>query len=171
MGLSAYVVYESRHNPLGKVFSRSELVDIGALCVKHKLLLLSDEVYERIAFARQPYCSRSQAHTRVASVSPDIAARTLTAFSFGKIFEATGWRVGFVAGPEHLMKRVIATHLVLAYSSSGPAQQAFALGLREADRRDWWTANSNQLAARIDKICAVLDEVGLTVSAEFSFEA
>ncbi|KAL1595135.1 hypothetical protein SLS60_009823 [Paraconiothyrium brasiliense] len=130
------------HNPLGKVFTRAELTAIGNLCVTYGLVLVSDEVYERIVFPSHSVPNADAVHTRVASISPEIFAHTLTVVSLAKLFNATGWRVGFVIGCEVLMRPVIATHLVLAYSSSGPAQEACAVGLREAERLDWWSINA-----------------------------
>ncbi|KAF2658922.1 PLP-dependent transferase [Lophiostoma macrostomum CBS 122681] len=150
------------HNPLRKVFTRSELTAIGNLCVAHGLVLLSDEVYERIVFPSESPTSRNVPHTRVASLSPEIAAHTLTAISLAKLFNATGWRVGFIVGPEELMRPVIGTHLVLAYSSSGPAQDACVVGLREAERIDWWSTNARDVGARVGKLCHTLDKIGLT---------
>jgi kynurenine aminotransferase len=149
------------------VFTIAELTAIGNLCVSHGLVLLSDEVYERIVYPHNPHSdseTRTIQHTRVASLSPEIASHTLTAVSLGKLFNATGWRVGFVIGPEALLRPVIATHLVLAYSSSGPAQDACAVGLVEAERRQWWTLNAEDVSARIAKLCHALEEIGLTVS-------
>ncbi|KAF2692057.1 PLP-dependent transferase [Lentithecium fluviatile CBS 122367] len=129
------------HNPLGKVFTVSELTAIGNLCVKHRLILLSNEVYERIG------CNPSH---------------TLTTVSLDKLLNATGWRVGFVIGYEALIQPVIATHLVLAYSSSGPAQDACVVGLREAEKRGWWSVSAEDVGARIRRLCRALDETGLT---------
>lgn len=154
----------ARHNPLGKVFSRAELTAIGNLCVAYGLVLVSDEVYERIVFPPRSVSDTDAVHTRVASISPEIFAHTLTVVSLAKLFNATGWRVGFVIGCETLMRPVIATHLVLAYSSSGPAQDACTFGLREAERLDWWAVNAKDVAARVRALCGMLDDIGLTVS-------
>lgn len=156
------------HNPLGKVFTVQELTAIGNICVSHGIVILSDEVYERIVFPQTPKTSNlpsgtAIAHTRIASISPEIASHTITAVSLGKLFNATGWRVGFLIGCETLMQPVIATHLVLAYSSSGPAQNACAVGLVEAERIDWWTVNAEDVGDRIGRLCRALDEIGLTV--------
>jgi aspartate/methionine/tyrosine aminotransferase len=159
-----FVADGKRHNPLGKVFSRAELTTIGNLCVAYGLVLVSDEVYERIVFPNQSVSNMVLVHTRVASISPEIFAHTLTVVSLAKLFNATGWRVGFVIGCETLMRPVIATHLVLAYSSSGPAQDACAVGLREAERLNWWATNATDVAARIRALCSMLDDIGLTVS-------
>lgn len=72
-------------NPLGKIYSREELQRIGDLCVKEQILILSDEVYDRLHYA--PF-------TRIATLSPEIEKLTLTVGSAGKNFYATGWRVG-----------------------------------------------------------------------------
>jgi kynurenine aminotransferase len=61
------------------------------------------------------------------------------------------------------MRSVIGTHLVLAYSSSGPAQDACAIGLREAERIDWWNTNARDVGVRVGKLCHTLDKIGLTV--------
>lgn len=62
------------------------------------------------------------------------------------------------------MRPVIATHLVLAYSSSGPAQDACAVGLREAERLGWWADNTEDVGTRILALCSIPDDVGLTVN-------
>ena len=145
----------SSHNPLGKVFTDAELRSIGKLCISYNLILLSDEVYERIAFD-SPF-------SRVATLDHAIAARTLTTVSLGKLFNATGWRVGFVIGPWELIKHVQAVHLVLAYASSSPAQEALAVGLKEAELNGFWGSNSQEVKMKVRKICDVLDDLGLAV--------
>lgn len=72
-------------NPVGKVFSKEELQKIGDLCVKHQIIILSDEVYDRLFYV--PF-------TRMATLSPEVEKLTLTVGSAGKNFYATGWRVG-----------------------------------------------------------------------------
>lgn len=70
---------------MGKVFSKDELQKIGDLCVKNEIIILSDEVYDRLYYV--PF-------TRMATLSPEIERLTLTVGSAGKNFYATGWRVG-----------------------------------------------------------------------------
>ncbi|KAI9687698.1 MAG: hypothetical protein M1820_010386, partial [Bogoriella megaspora] len=149
------IILNHPHNPIGKVFTATELRLIGQICIDHDMLLFSDEVYERIAFG--PFA-------RAASIDPVIAARTLTIISLGKLFNATGWRIGFVVGPPDLMQYVQAMHGVLAYASSSPAQEACAAGLMEAANNGFWERNREDVAARVKKICDVLDEIQLPVS-------
>ncbi|MCJ1372123.1 hypothetical protein MMC20_003344 [Loxospora ochrophaea] len=148
------LILNNPHNPLGKVFTTTELHSISQLCTSHDLIILSDEVYERIAFT-SPF-------PRIATLSPAIASRTLTSVSLGKLFNATGWRVGFVIGPWDLLKHVQAAHLILAYASSSAAQEAAAVGLRTADLTGWWDVNKRDVQMRVTSICDVLDEIGLT---------
>lgn len=70
---------------MGKVYSREELQKIADLCVKHRIIILSDEVYDRLYYV--PF-------TRIATLSPEVEKITLTVGSAGKNFYATGWRVG-----------------------------------------------------------------------------
>lgn len=72
-------------NPVGKVYSKEELQKIGDLCVKNQIIILSDEVYDRLYYV--PF-------TRMATLSPEVERLTLTVGSAGKNFYATGWRVG-----------------------------------------------------------------------------
>jgi kynurenine aminotransferase len=72
-------------NPLGKVYSRDELQKIADVCVKNDIIILSDEVYDKLYYT---------AFTRIARLSPEVERLTLTVGSGGKNFYATGWRVG-----------------------------------------------------------------------------
>lgn len=72
-------------NPVGKVYSREELQKIADICVKNQIIILSDEVYDRLYYV--PF-------TRIATLSPEVEKITLTVGSAGKNFYATGWRVG-----------------------------------------------------------------------------
>ena len=70
---------------MGKVYSKDELQKIADLCLKHEIIILSDEVYDRLYYV--PF-------TRIATLSPEVEKITLTVGSAGKNFYATGWRVG-----------------------------------------------------------------------------
>jgi kynurenine aminotransferase len=109
----------SLDNPVGKVFSKDEVQKIGDLCVKNEILILSDEVYDRLYYA--PF-------TRIATLSPEVEKITLTVGSAGKNFYATGWRVGWLLGPAHLIQHVSAAHTRICYSSVSPLQEACAVG-------------------------------------------
>ena len=149
------IVLNTPHNPVGKVFSKSELQAIGDLCVKHEIIILSDEVYDRLYYV--PF-------TRMATISPQIAAQTLTVGSAGKNFYATGWRVGWLIGPENLIKYVAAAHTRICFSSVSPLQEAAAVGFEKADEEGFWEQSKNEMQGKMKRFCEVFDELGLPVS-------
>jgi len=149
------IVLNTPHNPVGKVFSKSELQAIGDLCVKNNVLILSDEVYDRLFYV--PF-------TRIATLSPEIAALTLTVGSAGKNFYATGWRVGWLIGPEHLIKYVSTAHTRICYSSVSPLQEAAAVGFEDADKEGFWESSKKDMKSKMTRFCEVFDELGLPYS-------
>jgi len=150
------IVLNSPHNPVGKVFSREELQRIGDLCVKHNVLMLSDEVYDKLYY---------KDFTRLATLSPEIANLTLTVGSGGKIFYATGWRVGWQIGPEHLIKYVSAAHTRICYNSPSPLQEALAVGFEEAEKHNFFEESKKEMRGKVERFCEVFDELGMPVSA------
>jgi kynurenine aminotransferase len=149
------IVLNSPHNPLGKVYSREELQLIGDIAVREDLIILSDEVYDRLYYV--PF-------TRIGTLSPEIAARTLTVGSGGKSFYATGWRVGWLIGPEYLIRYVSAAHTRICYTSVSPLQEATAIGFEQADQYDFWNQSKEDMQAKMRKFNAIWDELGLPVS-------
>jgi kynurenine aminotransferase len=149
------IVLNSPHNPIGKVFSKEELQAVGDICVKHNIIILSDEVYDRLYYV--PF-------TRVATLSPEIAKLTLTVGSGGKNFYATGWRVGWLIGPEHLIKYVSAAHTRICYSSVSPLQEATAIGFEQADAHGFWDESKKDMKAKMDKFTAIFKELDLPYS-------
>lgn len=149
------LVLNSPHNPVGKVFTRAELQAIGDLCVQNNIIILSDEVYDSLYYA--PF-------TRVATLSPEIERLTLTVGSGGKNFYCTGWRVGYLIGPEHLIKYVSAAHTRICYSSVSPLQEATAVAFEQAEQHDFWEKSKKEMKAKVDKFNEIWDELGVPVS-------
>ncbi len=149
------IVINSPHNPIGKVFSHSELLAIGNLCVQHNILILSDEVYDRLYYT--PF-------TPMATLSPEIANLTITVGSGGKNFYCTGWRVGWLIGPEHLIKYVSAAHTRICFSSVSPLQEATAVAFEQAEAHDFWETTKREMKQKIDLFVSVFDELGLPYS-------
>lgn len=148
------IVLNSPHNPIGKVFNKQELQAIADLCVEHNIIILSDEVYDRLYYV--PF-------TRIATLSPEVAKLTLTVGSGGKNFYATGWRVGWLIGPEHLIKYVSAAHTRICYSSVSPLQEATAIGFEEADKHGFWDETKKEMRGKMDKFNEIWKELDLPV--------
>jgi len=85
------------HNPLGRVMTPDELRAIGELACERDLLILSDEVWGDIIHA-------PHRHTAIASLSPEISARTIGVYGFSKTFGLAGLRVGFLAAPNRAVR-------------------------------------------------------------------
>jgi aspartate aminotransferase len=76
------------HNPTGRVFTREELEGLARIAQEHDLLIFSDELYEDMIFEGH--------HISMASLGPDLAERTLTAFGFSKAFGIPGFRIAYI---------------------------------------------------------------------------
>jgi arginine:pyruvate transaminase len=100
----------SPHNPSGAVFTAEEVAGIAEICRRHDLWLVSDEVYEDLAFARP--------HTSAWSL-PDMAERTVVVSSLSKSHAMAGFRFGWVIGPPALSQHLF--DLLLAMYFGGPA--------------------------------------------------
>ena len=149
------IVLNTPHNPVGKVFSKDELTKIGDICLKNDIMILSDEVYDRLYYV--PF-------TRIAALSPELAQITLTVGSAGKNFYATGWRVGYLIGPPQLIKYVQAAHTRICYSSVSPLQEATAIGFEEAEKNGFWDEAVKEMKGKMDRFCEIFDELGLPYS-------
>ncbi|GAB3284500.1 pyridoxal phosphate-dependent aminotransferase [Sinomonas notoginsengisoli] len=146
------VIVNNPHNPTGAVFGRDVLARIVELAGKHDAVILTDEVYEHLVFG--------EPHIPVASL-PGAAARTLTISSAGKTFSFTGWKVGWVTGPEELVARVRTIKQFLTYSSGTPFQEAVAQGLDYPD--EFFRGIASALEAKRDILAEGLRAAGLDV--------
>ncbi|AZZ48111.1 pyridoxal phosphate-dependent aminotransferase [Rathayibacter rathayi] len=99
---SRVLLVNTPNNPTGHVLTRQELETIGSFARQHDLLVIVDEIYERVVF--EPF-----EHVSAASIV-DCADRVLTVNGFSKTFAMTGWRLGYVAGPEAVMAEVVKAH-------------------------------------------------------------
>lgn len=138
------------HNPTGKVLTRAESELIAAVAIEHDLVVVTDEVYEHLAY--------DAPHIPLATL-PGMAERTLTISSGGKTFQCTGWKVGWITGPEALVTAVRTSKQFLTYVSGGPLQYGIAVGLRLGD--DYFDGLRADLRRRRDRLAEGLADVGL----------
>jgi N-succinyldiaminopimelate aminotransferase len=116
------IVVNTPHNPTGKVFTRAELQQIADLCIRHNVIAITDEVYERLVY--EP----SRPHVSLASL-PGMAERTVTLSSMGKTFSLTGWKIGWAIAPAPLTAAVRAAHQFMTFSIATPLQYAAAAAI------------------------------------------
>jgi aspartate/methionine/tyrosine aminotransferase len=108
--------------PYGTVIPRADLERIAALAIAHDLLVISDEIYERINHGQMP-------HFSIASL-PGMRERTITVNGFSKGYAMTGWRVGYAVVPAHLMPAVAQVNALNTIWLNTPAQYAALAALR-----------------------------------------
>ncbi len=112
------ILINTPHNPTGAVLSESDMRILETLAIEHDLIVLSDEVYERIIF-------ENKKHESVLSY-PLLKERSIAVFSFGKTFHATGWKVGYAVASEPLTKEIRKAHQFITFSVNTPVQLALA---------------------------------------------
>ena len=119
------LIINSPHNPSGRVWTVEDLEKLELLMAKYPhLLLLSDEVYEYITF--------EQKHTSINS-RPAIVDRSIIISSFGKTFHITGWKMGYLVAPKHLMTEINKVHQFNVFSVNSVAQASLSTYLDHVD--------------------------------------
>lgn len=119
------LVLISPNNPTGGVLSASMLEEVAKVAVEHDLLVLSDEIYEKIVFD-------GVKHVSVATF-PGMKERTIVMNGFSKIYSMTGWRLGYVAAPKELISILVRAHQYNAASASSISQWAGVEALENSD--------------------------------------
>lgn len=94
-------VLNSPSNPTGMVYTPDEIRALAQVIVEQDLLVVSDEIYEKLLYD-------GAQHLSIGSASPEVFDRTIVSSGFAKTYAMTGWRVGFLAGPPELIKATIA---------------------------------------------------------------
>jgi aminotransferase len=114
-------------NPIGKVFSKQELEQLGQFAVEHDLWIMNDEIWSDIVFPEASF-------TSIAALDPQIAQRTITVFGFSKSYGLAGLRVGYIYSPTPLIHEgIVETSMVktTAYGVSTLSQVAAEAALKE----------------------------------------
>lgn len=119
------IALNTPHNPAGHVMTREELEMLARIVAEHDLIAICDEVYEHLVFD-------GRAHVPLMTL-PGMRERSIRIGSAGKTFSLTGWRIGYVTGPERLIAAVMKAHQFIAYTSPGHLQAAVAEGLDMPD--------------------------------------
>ena len=94
------LVINSPNNPSGVVYSPEETRGLAEWCVEHDVVILSDEIYDRLVYD-------GAKATAPASLGAEVAARTLTVNGVSKSFAMTGWRIGFLTAPKPVVSAIL----------------------------------------------------------------
>lgn len=151
------LIVNSPHNPTGTVYTDSELAEIARIAVEADLLVISDEVYEHLVFSGRTH--------RPLAAFEGMAERTITISSAAKMFNCTGWKIGWACGPAELLAGVRAAKQYLSYVGGAPFQPAVALALNSEDA--WVAALRATMQARRDRLADGLRGIGFEVHDSF----
>ncbi|MDM5199487.1 pyridoxal phosphate-dependent aminotransferase [Fictibacillus enclensis] len=109
-GKTKAIVINSPSNPTGSLYNEEELRQIGEVCLKHNIVIISDEIYEKLIYG-------GAQHTSIAQLSPELKEQTIIINGVSKSHSMTGWRIGYAAGNSTVIKAM--TNLD-SHSTSNP---------------------------------------------------
>lgn len=147
------VVLNSPGNPTGSVYTREELEKIVEVAAEEDILILSDEIYEKLVYDDTP-------HVSVASLSSEAYKLTITVNGFSKAYAMTGWRLGYLGAPEPIAKAIDS---IQSHSTSNPCSFAQMGGLAAlrgdqqpvADMRDEFKLRRDYMFGRLSGISQI----------------
>ena len=143
-------VLNSPSNPTGSVYTPEEIRALGDVCVEHNVLIMSDDIYEKLIYGDAQFQS-------VAACSPEHQAHTIIVHGLAKAYSMTGWRIGFTAAPLPIAKAIGA---IQSHSTSNPTSFA-QVGAVQAlngpqDHLDLWLSEfSKRRLVAFDKLNAI----------------
>jgi len=146
------VVINSPSNPSGMVYSRAELEAIGEILLRHpRVLVASDDMYEHILWADEPFCN-------IVMACPELYDRSIVLNGVSKAYSMTGWRIGYAAGPAPLIR---AMKKIQSQSTSNPASisQVAAQAALEGDQ-GCIRVMLEAFQARHERVLAGLNAIG-----------
>ncbi|CAL1270235.1 unnamed protein product [Larinioides sclopetarius] len=152
------IIVNTPHNPLGKIFTKDELLMIADLCKKHDVIAVMDEVYEWLVY-------KGHEHIRMATL-PGMWERTVTIGSAGKTFSATGWKIGWAYGPDTLISILQLVFAQFQRACCTPLQEAVAVGFETEIERlgkpgSYWQELAEMLEKKRDKMVKFLSEIDM----------
>ncbi len=147
------VLFNNPLNPAATIFPGDDLALLARFCIRFDAVALCDEVWEHVVFD-------GRRHVPLISF-PDMRERTIKVGSAGKIFNLTGWKVGFVMAAPDLMKVLAKAHQFLTFTTPPNLQVAVAYGLGKED--SYFEELRGELGRARDRFTSGLDRLGFTV--------
>lgn len=119
------IMINTPHNPTGRIWSEQDMKVMEEIAIRNGLVVLSDEVYERMVFDD----SRHESVLRY----PGLYQQSIAVFSFGKTFHATGWKIGYTIAPPRLTEEIRRAHQFVTFCVNAPVQHALAAYLKDPE--------------------------------------
>ena len=148
------LILNTPHNPTGRVFDAAEIAAVTALVLKHNLILITDEIYDRILYD-------GRVHQSPGGIEA-LRERTITVGGFGKTFAVTGWRLGHIIAPSPVAKAVRKIHDYSTICAPTPLQHAAAAAMLLPE--SYYSGMTRDYHARRESMLSILDELGFTSS-------
>jgi aminotransferase len=146
------VALTTPNNPTGTVLPKKVLEEIAQIAIKHDLMVLSDELYEKYLF-------EGYKHYSIARV-PNMAERTIVVNGFSKTYAMTGFRVGYIAAPASFVEGMLPIKHSISICAPAVSQRAALAAL--TGPQGWWDKVMEDCTRRRQIWMAALDEMGLS---------
>ncbi|TDU81382.1 aspartate aminotransferase [Prosthecobacter fusiformis] len=148
--MTKMIIINSPGNPTGSVYTKEELKALGEIACAEDILILSDEIYEKLVYG-------DNQHVSIASISKDIFDHTITINGFSKAYAMTGWRLGYTAAPKKIADAI---DTIQSHTTSNPttfAQYGAIAALQGdqqivADMRDEFDVRRQYMLSRLQAI-------------------
>jgi len=138
------------HNPTGRVFDSEEIRTLAEFMNRHNLILITDEIYDRILYDGREHVSPGRLD--------GLVERTVTVVGLGKSFAVTGWRLGYVIAREPLASAIRSVHDYSTICAPTPLQAAAAAALSQP--ADYWLQMREEYGERREVILEMLRTAG-----------
>lgn len=144
------IIINSPNNPTGAVYTRPELEAIAAVAAEEEILILADEIYEKLVY-------EGAEHISIASLGPEYYDLTITVNGFSKAYAMTGWRLGYLGAPEPIARAIDSIQSHVTSNPCSFAQKGALAALKGdqqtiSDMREEFDLRRQYMADRLSKI-------------------
>jgi aspartate/methionine/tyrosine aminotransferase len=149
---SRMVILNSPSNPTGAVWPAERLKAIGEICLKHQLIVLSDEIYEHLVYD-------GNTHTSIFQLVPELLENGIVVNGLSKAFAMTGWRIGYAAGARWIIKAAASIQSHATSCANAIAQHAGVTALNDPKTAESIASMKKTFVARRDAMFARLSAI------------
>jgi aspartate aminotransferase len=147
------IILNSPNNPTGAVYTREEIVGIAEVAAEEEILILSDEIYEKLVY-------EGHEHVSIASLGNEFYDLTITVNGFSKAYAMTGWRLGYLAAPDPIARAIDSIQSHVTSNPCSFAQKGALAALKGdqqsiVDMRDEFDMRRQYIVERFSKIASV----------------
>ncbi|MBU5265442.1 pyridoxal phosphate-dependent aminotransferase [Virgibacillus proomii] len=144
------IIINSPSNPTGMMYNKEELEQLGEICLKHNILIVSDEIYEKLIYSED-------LHVSIAQLSPALKEQTVVVNGVSKSHSMTGWRIGYAAGPANIIKTMTS---LASHSTSNPTSIAQYAALAAYKMDGEFSEKMKQVfSERLEKLYQLITEM------------